>query len=119
MSGRFQLTYFYRKVNPLFFSIEKVFGGISSQLKGDPSVDLDIREERVPFYSSPKNIRGNMQFLSGKQSSINHITGDIHYGILSFRKSNINVLTIHDCVSLGFNKQKGLKYWMIKWLWYT
>lgn len=117
--SRTRLTFFYRRKNPLFFSIENVFENIAAKLKEISAVTLDVAEVKMPFHSGVKTIVKNMRFLGSRQTRINHITGDIHYGILACKNRNINILTIHDCVSIQFYRKYDPRYWLIKWLWYT
>lgn len=59
-----------------------------------------------------------MFYVVRHQADINHITGDVHYGILACRRRSINVLTIHDCVMLTRLAPGSLRYRILKWLWY-
>jgi glycosyltransferase involved in cell wall biosynthesis len=114
-----RLTYFYRRKDPSFFSIENVFGNIARTLKDDHGSELEVVEVEMPFYSAPSTIWKNLRFLGKRQTRINHITGDIHYGILACSSRNVNILTIHDCVSLQFYPKWDPRFWALKWLWFT
>jgi glycosyltransferase involved in cell wall biosynthesis len=114
-----KLTFFYRRTNPLFFSLEKIFGNIAGKIRKDHTGEFQVDEVKAPFESSPRNILKNIRFVASRQTRINHITGDIHYAILACSKKNINILTIHDCVSVGFYSKSNPKYWIIKWIWYS
>lgn len=74
--------------------------------------------KEVPFFLSPLNFFRNILFVRANQSNINHITGDIHYAILGCKKSNLNVLTIHDCIMLDKHSKMSLRYWIFRLLWY-
>lgn len=50
--------------------------------------------------------------------SINHITGDIHYILIGCSSKNVNILTVHDCVSLERYSKFDLRYWIFRVLWY-
>ena len=113
------LTFFYRRKDPSFFSIENVFGNIAKKLRDGYTAEFEVAEVEMPFYSGPSTIRKNLGFLGKRQTRINHITGDIHYGILACSRKNINILTIHDCVSLQFYPKWDPRFWALKWLWFT
>jgi len=114
-----KLTFFFRKKNPLFFSLENVFGRIAGVLRNSYGSEFELTEVELPCTSSPKNLGKNMRFVRERQTRINHITGDIHYAILSCSRRNVNILTIHDCVSLQGLPRWYPRFWILKWLWYT
>jgi glycosyltransferase involved in cell wall biosynthesis len=100
----------YRKPNPDFFSIERVFASIALRL--DPV--LDQKSEILPFYnSSLTGIIRNLRFARRLKAGIYHVTGDAHYVVLALPRKK-TVLTIHDCVFL--NRPPGLKRTLLKWL---
>jgi glycosyltransferase involved in cell wall biosynthesis len=72
----------------------------------------------MPSPSNLNTIFKNISFTRQKQADINHITGDVHYAVLGCSKKNINVLTIHDCVTLYRYAKTNPRYWLIKWIWY-
>lgn len=102
----------FRKANPAFFSIEKVFSIIEPQLGNEIKIDK---------VSLPRNSSGagavykNIQFLRQKKQpgAIYHITGDVHYAVLAFKRRTV-LLTIHDCVFLY--AASGFKRTVLKWL---
>ena len=114
-----RLTFFYRRKDPSFFSIENVFGNIARTLRDGYTTEFEVTEIEMPFYSAPSTIGKNLRFLRKRQTRINHITGDVHYGILACSRKNINILTIHDCVSLQSYPKWDPRFWVLKWLWFT
>lgn len=113
-----QLRFFYRHTNPLFFSIERVFGDIAAQLRQRYSHEFGLEEVKMPLVSKPRNILGNILFTRRHEAAINHITGDVHYALLGCRRKTIRVLTVHDCVSLRHHPKTDPRHWILKWLWY-
>jgi len=114
-----KLVLFYRHTNPVFFSIERVFGDIAGEIRRRYPSEFSVEEIRVPLVSKPANILANTRFTRGRQGAINHITGDVHYVILGCSRKNINVLTIHDCVPMRNYRKTDPRYWIIKWAWYS
>jgi glycosyltransferase involved in cell wall biosynthesis len=112
------ISFFFRHPNDIYFSIEKLFHAVAKELSKQPDWNAWIREINLPFKSKLSTIRKNISFIGQSQSQINHITGDIHYGILGCSKKNINILTIHDCVLLRHYPKTNPRYWVIRWLWY-
>ncbi|HEX3935350.1 MAG TPA: glycosyltransferase family 1 protein [Puia sp.] len=113
------LTFFYRKKNAVFFSIEQVFERIAQQLAGNYSSEFELRERALPRPTKLQNLLPNLLFARKTQSDINHITGDIHYALLGFSRHNINILTIHDCVLLKKFSRWDPRFWLIKWVWHV
>jgi len=111
---RLQVSYIFRKPNPLFFSIEKIFLQIIALLKGR----IDIDQVTVPHSRlRPWNLLQNFWILRKVKADIFHVTGDAHYLILAFPAKR-SVLTIHDCVFMhqgGKFKSLLLKYLFLKW----
>jgi glycosyltransferase involved in cell wall biosynthesis len=112
------VAYFYRKKNPLFFSIEQVFGRIAERLSENYNKEFPVKQLSLPFKNKLYNLIPNILFARKSQLPVNHITGDIHYAMLGFSRKNINVLTIHDCVLLNKFSRSDPRYWVIKWLWH-
>jgi glycosyltransferase involved in cell wall biosynthesis len=112
------VAYFYRKKNPLFFSIEQVFGRIAEGLSEDHMAEFHVKELFLPFKNKLYNLIPNILFARRSQFPVNHITGDIHYAMLGFSRRNINVLTIHDCVLLNKFSRSDPRYWVIRWVWH-
>ncbi len=104
----------FRKPNPLFFSLERVFATVSAHL--NPA----YTQERVtlPGYSSSfgaifRNIRFTRECARRLKGDIYHVTGDVHYAVLGLPRKK-TILTIHDCVFL--NRPPGLKRTLLKWI---
>jgi glycosyltransferase involved in cell wall biosynthesis len=115
----YQLIYFSRNRLATYFSIEKVFLEISGKMASDYASQFTVERKNLPFTSKLNTIYSNIIFTKKNQGVINHITGDVHYAILGCNANNINVLTIHDCVSLHKYSRINPKYWFIKMLWYN
>jgi glycosyltransferase involved in cell wall biosynthesis len=101
----------FRKPNPLFFSLERVFASVAAHL--DPA----YAQERVtlPYYSSSFGaIFRNLGFARRLKADVYHVTGDVHYVVLALPRKR-TILTIHDCVFL--NRPAGLRRTMLKWIW--
>lgn len=89
-----EIVFFHRKSNPNLVSIEASFEPLISKL----AKENIVRVYSVPYSTSnPYFMIKNIIFIRkhSTKTGINHITGDIHYGVLGLvgRKS---VLTIHD-----------------------
>jgi glycosyltransferase involved in cell wall biosynthesis len=99
----------FRKPNPDFFSIERVFATVGAHL------DPVFEQERVtlPFYSSLAGIIRNLRFARRLKADIYHVTGDVHYAVLALPRKK-TLLTIHDCVFL--NRPPGLRRTLLKWI---
>lgn len=113
-----KIVYFYRRRNPVFFSIEQAFGQIVSQLGAAYKDEYAVTEVRMPLHSRPWALLPNIRYARRRQGDINHITGDIHYILLGLDRNKTNVLTVHDCVLLKRLSRKDPRWWIIKWLWY-
>ncbi len=102
----------FRKTNPSFFSIEKVFSIIEPQLQHG----LQLESLALPRHSRGiAAIWKNIQFLRKRKQPgrLYHITGDVHYTVLAFPPQTV-LLTIHDCVFLY--AASGFKRAVLKWL---
>jgi glycosyltransferase involved in cell wall biosynthesis len=104
----------FRKRNKDFFSIEKVFDLIASQL----DAEVSINKVYMPYFtSSIYGIIRNIWFTKKNKTGIFHITGDVHYLALCLPRKR-TILTIHDCVFMhqqkGF-KRLAFKYLFLKW----
>jgi hypothetical protein len=66
----------FRKKEPVFFSIEKVFGIVMPFF----TKTLQVHEIVVPFYTNGI-VSGfkNIQFIKRQQADVYHITGDTHF----------------------------------------
>jgi glycosyltransferase involved in cell wall biosynthesis len=104
----------FRKKDPVFFSIEKVFAAVIPFYKKK----LQVQEITVPFYSNGiLSVLKNIQFVKKYQADVYHVTGDTHYLTLGLPAKR-TVLTIHDCsfmVQPGGLKKTFLQYLFLKW----
>ena len=102
------VCFVFRKKNPQFFSIEKVFGTIINEIA---KKNWKIISTDAPWYSTGLiNIFRNIRSLRRNQANIYHITGDIHYAVFAFPRRQ-TILTIHDSVFIY--QTKGLKRWLM------
>ncbi|HTL07869.1 MAG TPA: glycosyltransferase family 1 protein [Chitinophagaceae bacterium] len=101
----------FRKKNPAFFSIEKVFALLDVYIASK----VTLYRLELPYYTkSIGSLARNL--VHGKKSQpadVYHITGDVHYMALSLPGNKV-ILTIHDCVFL--NNTSGVKRAVFKWL---
>lgn len=105
----------------VYFHRNKLGGGISIQENFRPLINEFIKENNVKVYevpyTGPKPIAllRNILFIRkhSTKSGINHITGDIHYGVLGLigKKS---VLTIHDDYAI---RQCKRGFWGKLYMW--
>jgi glycosyltransferase involved in cell wall biosynthesis len=113
-SRQLQVSYIFRKQNPLFFSIEKIFSQVINTLKDRIAINqVRVPHSRIRLWSVLKNF----WVLRKEKADIFHITGDAHYLALAFSTKK-TVLTIHDCVFMyqgGKIKSLLLKYLFLKW----
>lgn len=104
----------FRKKDPIFFSIEKVFETVYPFLKKQAEV-VDIQ---LPFYSNGfSSIFKNILFARKQQADIYHVTGDVHYTVFGLPRKE-TLLTIHDCVFMNHPnriKRMILQYLLLKW----
>ncbi len=95
------------------FSIENYFNLVRENLK-DPFLPVYLE---MPFFNNGFFKRlSNAIYSLFNQGHVNHLTGDIHY-VAVFLKKKKTILTVHDCGMMY--QAKGLKYRVLKWLWYT
>jgi glycosyltransferase involved in cell wall biosynthesis len=101
----------FRRRNPSFFSIEKVFEVLNPYLK----TKCHLTSRNLPFYTRGllTIIRNLFSLIGSNKSNIYHITGDVHYAVLAL-PSKRTILTIHDCVFL--HRYSGFKRKILKWL---
>lgn len=101
----------FRKKNPAFFSIEKVFSLIQPSLE----TSVSIKSIALPYHTNGLlSVFRNLYYLRKQRfAGLFHITGDVHYGLLALPGSR-TVLTIHDCIFL--HTTKGIKRRALKWL---
>ena len=100
----------FRKKNPVFFSIEKVFAQLIDQFEKNFSVQSAF----VPKYnSSLSNLAHNLISVRKLKADLYHVTGDIHYVVLGLPAKR-TILTIHDAVFI--RDSSGLKRILFKWI---
>lgn len=109
------LVYLFRHRSSGCFSIEQLFSTLSNYI----SQKYPIEKKNVPY---PTNsiinlIRNQLYILKNSSGDIYHVTGDIHYVILSLLRKK-TILTIHDCVILDRTPKQSIKYHAFLWLWY-
>lgn len=108
-----EIVYFHRKKINGAVSIEESFRPLIAEF----SKNNVVKEYHVPYHgSSPMKILKNILYIRkhSTKNGVNHITGDIHYGILGLigRKS---VLTIHDDYAISLARW-GIMDKVYKWL---
>jgi glycosyltransferase involved in cell wall biosynthesis len=95
----------YRKPNPEYFSIEKIFSTVKQKLSEKyEMIEVSVQHNRI----KPWALFRNMRFVSKCKADIYHVTGDAHYLALA-RPGKRTILTIHDCVFLS-EKNKWKKF---------
>lgn len=107
------ITYFFRNYNPKGPSIENSFAPFISNISKQHHVEVYY----VPYAgSNPINILKNIWFIhkNSCKDGINHVTGDIHYGILGLL-GRVSVLTIHDDAAIRA-AHRGIYDKIYKWL---
>jgi glycosyltransferase involved in cell wall biosynthesis len=103
-----QVTRFFRLPHPHYLSIERVFSQWATL--SDPTIKVeDILLKKGGAH--PLSILQNLWQAWKHKSDVYHITGDVHYLVLSLPKRR-TLLTIHDCVFL--HSSKGLKGYLLK-----
>src|SRR5450755_260080 len=103
----------FRKRNPVFFSIEKVFALIQPVIVAKKII---LNSISLPYYNQGVvSIFRNLYYLKSKNhfNGVYHVTGDVHYALLVLPSSR-TILTIHDCVFL--HTSSGIKRKILKWL---
>lgn len=108
-----EIVYFHKKKISGTISIEESFRPIIDEI----SKTHYVKEYNVPFHgSSPIKLLKNILYIRrhSTKDGINHISGDIHYGILGLlgRKS---VITIHDDYAIRYARW-GVLDRLYKWL---
>lgn len=110
-----EIVYFHRKKFSGGMSIENSIKPLINEL----AKNNVVKEYHVPYRTTwPWNLLKNILFIRKHSTKvgINHITGDIHYGILGLigRKS---VLTIHDDYAMKTITHGFLEKWYRYILW--
>ena len=110
--------FYFRHPGNIYFSIEKLFSQVAAKINNQTPQKFSVSSQDLPLPTGLSNLWDNISHVRNTQTAINHITGDVHYAILGCNKSNINILTVHDCVMLRRLSKSNPKYWIIKWFWY-
>lgn len=107
------VVHFHRKRRPnANYSIEGFYNNVRETLKDRVQFTVSI----CPFESNGVIRRFlNTVYAAFKQSSVNHITGDVNYLNFFFNKHK-NIVTILDCGLL--DRISGFKYWIAKLIWF-
>jgi glycosyltransferase involved in cell wall biosynthesis len=109
------IAWIFRKPQPQYFSIERVFNLIENQLTGSI---VSIERTYMPQHQlSPGNLYQNFRATKKVKADLFHVTGDVHYTVLALPAKK-TILTIHDCVFMY--QMSGLKrlllyYLFLKW----
>lgn len=98
----------FRKKNPIFFSIERVFERVEQELRNSMTVVRMVAPEKGISW---KNVGALRSMRATAKADVYHITGDIHYATYSLPPRR-TLLTIHDCVFLY--QTTGLKRLVLK-----
>lgn len=103
------ITYIFRKPNPSFFSIERIFLRMAMEVgkTGRPLEKIMVPDPGITL----KNIFFTRALGRRRERRIFHVTGDVHYAALALPRRR-TVLTIHDCVFMY--QVKGLKRFVLK-----
>ena len=109
-----KVVHFHRKKRPnANYSIEGFYENIRNALKDK----IDIKVIACPYESNGFFRRlYNCIYAALKQADVNHVTGDVNYLNLFFRKRK-NIVTILDCGLLA--RLTGIKQLIAKLFWYS
>lgn len=111
-----KVSLFFRKKLPSSQSIEMLFDNISLFLKQNQDEFIIIKNELPNQSSSINDFIKNIWYSFKKQTSINHITGDIYYIALALNPLK-TIITIHDCVLLKHKANSPL-FWLYRLIWF-
>ncbi|GAF04923.1 glycosyltransferase family 4 protein [Saccharicrinis fermentans] len=106
-----KVTYYFRKPQPQYFSIEKVFEQVIAHMP------KDIEPVIYKLKNGTNGWWGRLKALWEvwrNRGGINHITGDITFVALALPKKGL-VVTFHDMESLA--QYKGWRFMILKYLW--
>lgn len=107
-----KVSFFERKPQKSYFSIENIFKLIKENLPQSTIVNSNISK----YYSTGLVNRIKIGLEARvNQGDLNHITGDIHYVSLFLDKKK-TILTIHDCRQV--NKKRGLRNFIYWYFWF-
>ena len=107
-----RVTYFQRRPQTAYFSVERLFEGVRKALTG--AVQARVAISRYPS-RGPLRLLYNMIEAVFRQGDVNHITGDVHYLALLLRKRR-TILTILDLVTV--HRLGGLRKHVFLFFWY-
>jgi len=102
------VAFVFRKKNPIFFSIERVFDRIEKELRNGMTIVRMVAPEKGISW---KNVGAIRKMRASGEADVYHITGDIHYATFALPRRR-TLLTIHDCVFLY--QTTGLKRLVLK-----
>jgi len=110
-SDKIEVTLFFRKPRPQYFSIEKVFEQVIANLPEnvEPTV-YKLKNGTTGWWGRVKALIEAYK----NRGKINHITGDITFLGLILPKKGL-IITYHDLESLA--QYKGVAFCLIKYLW--
>ena len=109
--NKIQVTYFFRKPQPQYFSIEKVFELVIANLPDDiEPVVYKLKNGTNGWWGRIKALFEAYR----NRGAINHITGDITFLALGLPRKGL-VITYHDLESMA--EYRGWKFKLIKNLW--
>lgn len=100
------ISFIFRKKNPRFFSIERVFGTVISHLKGCAVEEVEMPEFGLHW----KNFLALYRYSRKRRSAIFHITGDNTYLAMVLPRKR-TVVTFHDSVFL--HEYSGFKRFVL------
>jgi len=110
-NNKISVTYFFRKQQPQYFSIEKVFEQVIDHLpKNVEPIIYKLKNGTNGWWGRLKALLEVWK----NRGTINHITGDITFIALALPKKGL-VVTYHDLESLS--QYKGWRFRLLKWLW--
>lgn len=107
-----KIVYFHRGIKK-GYSINKVTQTVIRDIPN--KIEYFVPYSRASISEVLKNML--YIFKHRNKNGINHITGDIHYGIIPLMCCK-TVLTVHDTVMIDYNEISGLKKFIAKWLWF-
>lgn len=106
------ITYFHRNIKA-GFSINKVTQTVVSHF--DSKREYYMPSHRASILDLIKNTL--YIFKHRDKNGINHITGDIHYGVIGLIGCK-SILTVHDTVFVDYNKYGFFKKKVVELLWF-
>ncbi len=110
-NNKIEATYFFRKPQPQYFSIEKVFELVIANLPDD--IELVVYKLKNGTNGWWGRIKALFEAFRNR-GTINHITGDVTFLALGLPRKGL-VITYHDLESLA--EYSGWRFKLIKYLW--